>query len=108
MKSSDNDDTRFFTEVHLLAGKLVLVVAIHSLGGSRANWHHTPNLQPGAAQPTQDEDHTSHEQSTRVPFGSPPGKDQEPSQSPQLEPETNTFLCSTILAAPSHLGGGNH
>ena len=24
------------TEVHLLAGKLVLVVAIHSLGGSRA------------------------------------------------------------------------
>ena len=28
---------RFFTEVHLFAGKLVLVVAIHSLGGSRAN-----------------------------------------------------------------------
>ena len=34
-KSSDNDDTRFFTEVHLLASKLVLVVAIHSLGSSR-------------------------------------------------------------------------
>ena len=32
-----------FTEVHLLADKLVLVVAIHSLGGSRANWHHIPN-----------------------------------------------------------------
>ena len=31
------DDTRFFTEVHLLAGKLVLVVVIHSLEGSRAN-----------------------------------------------------------------------
>ena len=30
-----------FTEVHLLAGKLLLVVAIHSLGGSRANWLHT-------------------------------------------------------------------
>ena len=72
MKSSDNDDTRFFTEVHLLAGKLVLVVTIHSLEGSRANWHHTPNPQPGAAQPTQDEDHTGHEQFTRVPFGSPP------------------------------------
>ena len=43
------DDTRFFTKVHLLASKLVLVVAIHSLGGSRANWHHTPNPQPGAA-----------------------------------------------------------
>ena len=50
------DDTRFFTEVHLLAGKLVLVVAIHSLEGSRANRHHTPNPQPGAAQPTQDKD----------------------------------------------------
>jgi hypothetical protein len=43
MKSSDNDDTRFFTEVHLLAGKLVLVVVIHPLGGSRANWYHMPN-----------------------------------------------------------------
>ena len=31
----------FFIEVHLLAGKLVLVVEIHSFGGSRANWHHT-------------------------------------------------------------------
>jgi hypothetical protein len=38
-------DTIFFTEVHLLASKLVLVVAIHSLGGSRANWHDTPNPQ---------------------------------------------------------------
>jgi hypothetical protein len=35
----------FFTEVHLLAGKLVLVVVIHSLEGSHANWHHTPNPQ---------------------------------------------------------------
>ena len=52
----DNDETRFFTEVHLLAGKLVPVVAIHSLGGSRTNRHHMPNPQPGAAQPTQDED----------------------------------------------------
>jgi hypothetical protein len=31
----DNDDTRFFIEVHLFAGKLVPVVAIHSIGGSR-------------------------------------------------------------------------
>jgi hypothetical protein len=35
----------FFIEVHLLADKLVLVVAIHPLGGSRANWHHTLNPQ---------------------------------------------------------------
>ena len=67
-----------FTEVHLLAGKLVLVVAIHSRGGSHANWLHTPNSQKGAAQLTQDEDHTSHEQSTRVPFGASSGKGQEP------------------------------
>ena len=62
----------------MLAGKLVPVVVIHSLGGSRANRHHTPNPQLGAAQPTQDEDHTSHEEFTKVPFGSPPGKGQEP------------------------------
>jgi hypothetical protein len=44
MKSSGQYDTMiFFTEVHLLTGKLVVVVAIHSLEGSRANWHHTPN-----------------------------------------------------------------
>jgi hypothetical protein len=54
MKSSDKDDTMIFTEVHLLDGKLVLVVTIHPLGGSRANWHHTPNPQLGAAQPTPD------------------------------------------------------
>ena len=47
---------RFFNEVHLLAGKLVPVVAIHLLGGSRANRHHTPNPQSGVAQPTQDKD----------------------------------------------------
>ena len=35
----------FFTEIHLLAGKLILVVAICSLGGSHANWHHTSNPQ---------------------------------------------------------------
>ena len=72
------DDIMIFTKIHLLADKLVPVVAIHSLGGSCANKHHTPNPQSGAVQPTQDEDHTSHEQSTRVSFGSPPGKDQEP------------------------------
>jgi hypothetical protein len=48
----DNDDIRFFTEVHLLADNLVLVIAIHSLGGSRANRHHMPNPQSGATQPT--------------------------------------------------------
>jgi hypothetical protein len=68
------DDTRFFSRCHLLAGKLVHVVAIHPLRGSRANRHHTPNPQSGATQPTQDGDHTSHVQSTRVAFGASPGK----------------------------------
>ena len=62
----------------MLSNKLVSVVVIHSLRGLRATRHHTPNPQSGAAQPTQDEDHTSHKQSTRVPFGSPLGKGQEP------------------------------
>ena len=52
----DNQDNDFSSEVHLLVGKLVPIVAIHSLGGSRANRHHMPNPQLGAAKPTQDED----------------------------------------------------
>ena len=60
----DNEDNDFSSEVHLPAGKLVPVVAIHPLGGSRANRHHMPKSRLGAIQPTQDGDHTSHEQST--------------------------------------------
>jgi hypothetical protein len=60
MKSSEtrwhNDDTRFFNEIHLRAGKLVPIVAINSLEGSCANRHHMPNPQLGVTQPTQDED----------------------------------------------------
>ena len=97
----------FYPRFTCLLASYVPVVAIHPLGGSCTNRHHTPNPQPGAAQPTQDEDYTSHEQSTRVPFVSPPGKIKNPSQSPRSEPETSTFLRSTILTAPSHLGGGN-
>ena len=55
-KETSDDTIKFSFEVHLLASKLVRVMAIHSLGGSRTNRHHMPNLQPGAAQPTQDED----------------------------------------------------
>ena len=52
-----NQLTRDFSlKVHLRAGKLVPVITIHPLEGSRANRHHTPNPQPGAAQPTQDRD----------------------------------------------------
>ena len=104
----DNDDTRFFIEVHLLAGKLVPVVAIHSLGGSRANRHHMPNPHLGAAQPTQDEDPQSMRNPLEYLLALCRGKVKNPSQSPQSEPETITFLRSMILAAPSRLGGGNH
>ena len=98
----------FSSEAHLLAGKLVPFMAIHPLGDSRANRHHTPYPQPGAAQPTQDGDHTSHAQSTRVAFGAPLGKAQEPLTIHRSEPETNTTLHSTILAAPGHLGVDKH
>ena len=66
-------DTILFTEFHLLLGKLVLVVVIHSLGNVLAQ------PQPGVALSTQDKDPPSHAQSTRVSFyDSPAGKDQEP------------------------------
>ena len=41
----NDEHNDFFIEVHLLANKLVLIVEIHSLGGSHANLHHTPNPQ---------------------------------------------------------------
>ena len=55
-KETNDDTINFSSKVHLLVGKLVPVVVIHSLGGSCANRHHMPNLQSGATQPTQDED----------------------------------------------------
>jgi hypothetical protein len=58
----------FSSEVYLFIGKLVSVVMIHSLGGSRANRHHMPNPQPGAAQPTQDEDPQATSNPLELPF----------------------------------------
>ena len=55
VKSKRQVTQDFSPEVHLLAGKLVPVVTTHSLEGSRAYRHHTPNPHLGAAQPTQDE-----------------------------------------------------
>jgi hypothetical protein len=45
IKSSDKDDTKIVYRDPLACWQLVFVVAIHSFGGSRANWHHTPNPQ---------------------------------------------------------------
>ena len=83
-------------------------MVIHSLGGSHANRHHTPNLQSGAAQPTQDEDPQATSNPLEYLLALHRGKVKNPSQSPRSKPETITFLRSMILAAPSRLGGGNH
>ena len=93
----------FSSEVHLLAGKLVPVVAIHPLGDSCANRHHTPNPQPDAAQPTQDEDPQSHAQSTRVAFGAPMGKAQEPLAITMIRAEDNhvPLLGDPPITGPS-------
>jgi hypothetical protein len=86
----------------LLAGKLVPVVVIHAvIGITRLTRNQVPHNQHKMRI-------TSHDQSTRLPFGFSPGKVKNPSQSPRSEPKIITFLRSTILAAPSRLGGGNH
>ena len=41
----ETNDTMIYPVVHLLAGKLVHVVAIHPLDVSRANWRPMPNPQ---------------------------------------------------------------
>jgi hypothetical protein len=71
----------FSSEVHLLASKLVPVMAIHSLGGSRANRHHTPNPQPDAAQPTQDEDPQAMRNPLELPLALRRRRHKNPSQS---------------------------
>ena len=77
----DNDDTiNFSFDVHLLAGKLVPVVAIHSLGGSRANRHHTPNPQSDAAQPAQDGDPQATSNPLELSLALHQGRHKNPSQ----------------------------
>jgi len=63
-ESSARDNTRFFTEVNLFLGKLVLNVAIYPFDGSRANWQFKPNSQ--RVPHIHSGDPPSHEQFTRV------------------------------------------
>ena len=91
-----------------LPASYVLVVVIHPLGGSRANRHHMPNPQPGAAQPTQDGDPQATSNPLEYLLALHQRKVKNPSQLPWSELETITFHRSMILAAPTHLGGGNH
>jgi hypothetical protein len=83
----------FFSKVHLLANKLVPIVAIHSLGGSHANRHHTPNPQPGVAQPTQDGDPQAKCNALELPFVISMRKAQEPLTIHREWPRTITNSC---------------
>ena len=67
-----------------------------------------PNPQSGVAQPTQDGDPQATSNPLEYLLALRRRKVKNPSQSPRSEPKTITFLRSMILAAPSHLGGGNH
>jgi hypothetical protein len=58
----------FYPRFTCLPASYVLGVAIHPLGGSRANWHHTPNPQSGATQPTQDGDPQAMSNPLEMPF----------------------------------------
>jgi hypothetical protein len=80
----------------LLAGKLVPVVAIHPLEGSRANRLHTPNFQSSVAQPTQDRDPQATSNPLELSFMISYGEG------------TRTPHNLSGDAAPSRLGGGNH
>jgi hypothetical protein len=65
----------------MLAGTLVPVVKAGTLGGSRANRHHTKPNTWAPEEPTQDEGTQFHAQSTRGAFGVTPGnKPKNPSQ----------------------------
>jgi hypothetical protein len=98
----------FFSEVHLLAGKLVPVVMIRSLRGSRANRHHTPNPQSGAAQPTQDEDPQAMRNPLELSLALHRGRHKNPLQSQWSEPETITSPRSMIHQSLDRLGVSKH
>ena len=67
-KSTEIRWQKIFLQGSFVAGKLVPVVAIHPLGGSRANRHHMPNPLPGGAQPTQDGDPQATSNPLEMPF----------------------------------------
>ena len=79
----------------MFAGKLVPVVAIHSLGGSHVNRHHMPNPQPGAAQPTQDEDSQAMRNPLEFPLALYQGRHKNPSQSPGGGQEQSLTLANS-------------
>jgi hypothetical protein len=91
------------TKVHLLTGKLVPVVAIHSLIGITRLTRNRVSHNQHKMRITQ-----ATSNSIEYFLALRQGKVKNPSQSPRSELETSTFLHSMILAPPSHLGGSNH
>jgi hypothetical protein len=81
---------------------------IHSLGGSRANRHHTSNPQPSAAQPTQDEDPQAMRNPPELPLALHRGRHKNPAQAQWSEPVTITNSRSMIHQPPGCLGVGKH
>ena len=72
----------FYPRFTCLPASYILVVAIHPLGGSRTNRHHTTNPQSGAAQPTQDGDPQATSNPLEYLLAFCRGKIKSPSQSP--------------------------
>jgi hypothetical protein len=89
----------FSSEVHL---------AIHLLGGSRANRHHTPNPQSGATQPIQDKNPQATRNPLELPLALRRGRHKNPSQSQWSKLKTITFLHSTIHQSPGRIGVDKH
>ena len=104
-ESSTRDDTRFFTEVHLLPGKLVLVVAIHPLDGLQANWQSKAKPSARAAHPLTiwgcSKPRAIHQSSQ---LRSPARKAQESLTNHLVRIETISNHELNTSAAPSHLG----
>ena len=69
----------FYPMFTCLPASYVVVVAIHPLGGSRANRQHMPNPQSGAVQPTQDGDPQATSNSLKYLLALHRGKVKDPS-----------------------------
>ena len=94
----DNDDTMIFPpRFTCLSTSYVPVVAIHPLGGSRANRHHRPNPQLGAAQPTQDGDQQATSNPLKMPFMISHGEGSRTPHNQREVAKNNHQLLPTLL-----------
>jgi hypothetical protein len=104
-ESSAIDDIRIFIEVHLLPGKLLLVVAMHPLDGSRANQLSRVEPSAGAAHPLTRWGSSKPWALLEYPIRKlPRGRIKNPSQSLSEGSNKSPIMSSITTAAPSHLG----